>query len=149
MKTAKITLNIGLKNNPLSIADCDDLNGFEAERLAYLLASVWGPRRFNFDFAVGEWEGEKEPTAIIQFEFPLSGDGLDEWYVERLTRRLADMLTQECIPVTVEQGNETYGVLAYSQQALGTLEPQELCEFSTQYFKDLENVLESFNVEIG
>ena len=149
MKTAKITLNIGLKNNPLSLGCTDDLDSFEAERLAFMLASVWGPRRFNFDFEVGEWDGEEEPTAIVQFEFPFSGDGLDEWYVERLTRRLADMLTQECIPVTVEQGNETYGVLAYSQQALGTLEPQELCEFSTQYFKGFVNLLESFNVEIS
>ena len=147
MKTATITMNIGLKNNPLSIGDCDELNGFEAERLSLLLASVWGPRRFNFDFAVGEWDGEKEPTAVVQFEFPLSGDGLDEWYVERLTRRLADMLTQECIPVTVDEGRATYGVLVYSQQAANTLEPQELCTFNTQYFKEFTNLLESFNVD--
>ena len=149
MKTAKITLNIGLKNNPLSIGDCDDLNGFEAERLAFLLASVFCGRRFNFDFAVGEWDGEKEPTAIVQFDYLFNGDGLDAWYVERLARRVADMLTQECVPITVEQGEEVYGVLAYSNQSMNTLEPHELCEFNTQYFKEFTNLLESFNVELG
>lgn len=149
MKTATITLNIGLKNNPLSLGATDDLDGFEAERMALMLASVFGPRRFHFDFEVGEWDGEDEPTAIVRFDYPFQGDGLDAWYMERLASRVADMLTQQCVPIVVEHGGESYGVLAYSQAAREALEPSQLCEFNTAYFMDFSNVLESFNVEIG
>ena len=147
MKTVKVTLNIGLKNNPLSFGDVTDLDGFEAERIALMLSSVFGPRRFNFDFEVGQWDGEDEPTAIVQFEYPYQGDGLDAWYMERLAGRVADMLTQECVPIVVEHGGESYGALAYSRAAKDTIEPSDMCIFNTAYFHDFVNVLESFNIE--
>ena len=98
--TNTVTLNIGLKNNPLSIAEETGADPDECLRIAHVLTACFNPNRYDFDFACGEWDGEAEPTLVVQFDVKDTTDGV--WLVHRCTQYLCDMLQQDAIPVVIE-----------------------------------------------
>lgn len=142
MKTATITLNIGLLNNPLSHDSICEINEFETSRFAFALSAMFGERDYEFDFVMGEWEGEPEPTLVAQFELQYTDDKDLSWYVDRSTQRLSDMLTQDCIPALIQyDGGAETGYLCYSRRALNALEPTELYSFDREFFKPFKTRL--------
>jgi hypothetical protein len=109
----KVELNIGLNNNPYDYdAVVSMITGSDAK------------------FSIEQYQGNEEPTAVMRFYTSMTKHD-----VEMYVRMLADMMTQECIAILMD---DTDGMLVYNPSYEG-----EKYEFSIDFFRRYDDVEES------
>jgi hypothetical protein len=98
MKARKLTINVGLNNNPkFANQIARELNGFLFDRYSWRVEN-------------GQYNKETEPTLVIQ------GETLhDLQTIQARVKALCIDLTQECIPFELA----SYGELVYNDQYSG------------------------------
>jgi hypothetical protein len=125
-----ITLNIGLNNN----ARVSRLhsNATAAKTVADIAARIFESVTigdYRFGYLVSTYEGESEPTAVIEFET----DCNDVELVQRLTQIACSVFSQECVATLIETKTDrsriTRGLLEFN----ANIEP--CYEFDIQYFR--------------
>lgn len=104
----KATLNIGLNNNPFT----------QSEIIQKLISDY---HVHAYDLRDGEYEGEHEPTLVVQI---VSDYARTSHFIKKI-EELATILTQNCIAVSTDQ----FDLLVYSQNYQG-----ERYKFDNQYF---------------
>lgn len=108
MKTRKLSLNVGLLNNPM-----------HADKIVGLLSSYLFDR-YSYAVLQGKYNDIDEPTLVIQGE---TNKTIAE--VRKEVSRLCSELTQECIPYELA----TFGELVYNANYTG-----EKYYFDRNYF---------------
>lgn len=108
----KITLNIGLNNNPY--------NHTEIKNLLSIVATILNARQIN-----STYNGVLEPTSVIILDL----DVLNTKDLRKWVQDLCIITTQECIAVKNDEGFEE---LIYNKNFKG-----EIYSFSDEFFKEI------------
>ena len=127
MSDGKITLNIGLNNN-CRIRHANKTGARIVADIAARLFEDFTERGYTYGFVVSEYEGQEEPTVVIQF---------DSWIEFSDTiQKFRDMLRVACVLFSQVCIAATYGERGFLEFAPGR---PPCYDFDRQYFMTIDD----------